>query len=92
MKKIYVVICVALLIFFVIGCEERPELVHEREERQRARNIKYGIFVIKTVEYIKDPRTNICFAYSWGGQYNGGQALSTVPCEAIPPELLTVAK
>lgn len=37
---------------------------------------------ILDVWYIKDPRTNICFAYNRG--------LATVPCEAIPSDMLAV--
>lgn len=57
-------------------------------ERQRAVNS-----VVWSIAYIKDPRTNLCFAYRWGGESShGGPSLATVPCEAIPPQLLTVAR
>lgn len=43
--------------------------------------------------YIKDPRANICFAFTWGGSAaDGGPVLATVPCESIPAEMLYVAK
>lgn len=32
--------------------------------------------------YFKDPRTNLCFAYS------SGEGLATVPCASIPRQLL----
>jgi hypothetical protein len=46
--------------------------------------------LIASIRYLKDSRTNACFAYYWGGEANGGPALSEVPCESIPAELLTV--
>jgi hypothetical protein len=45
---------------------------------------------IASIRYLKDSRTNDCFAYYWGGLANGGPALAAVPCESIPPDLLTV--
>lgn len=48
--------------------------------------------VVGSIQYIKDPRTGLCFAYFWGGNgLYGGPALATVPCEAIPTQLLTIA-
>lgn len=44
--------------------------------------------IVNNIWYVKDPRTNLCFAYCY---YLDGMALATVPCEAIPPHLLTVA-
>lgn len=41
------------------------------------------------LHYMKDSRTGLCFAYCW---VNKELAFATVPCEAIPPELLTVIK
>src|SRR5260370_41991665 len=46
--------------------------------------------LIGSIRYLKDSRTNNCFAYYWGGLANGGPALAAVPCESIPAELLTV--
>ncbi len=48
--------------------------------------------VIGSIQYMKDCRTNLCFAYRWGAHSNGGPSLATVPCEAIPPRLLTVSR
>lgn len=51
------------------------------------RSFKNGI--INSIRYVKDPRTNICFACVPAGR---GSSLTTVPCDSIPPELLTVAE
>lgn len=62
-------------------------LENERQESQRKANRTVSRF-----QYIKDPRTYLCFAYFIReGGYSGGPALATVPCEAIPPELLIIA-
>ncbi len=42
------------------------------------------------IRYIKDSRTGICFAVC--GEYLSELSIATVPCEKIPPELLTTAK
>ena len=36
-----------------------------------------------TLRYVRDPRTNICFAYLWGGDFHGGPAMTMVPCETV---------
>ena len=45
--------------------------------------------IIASIRYLKDTRTNACFAYYWGGEANGGPALAAVGCDSIPAELLT---
>jgi hypothetical protein len=81
-----------VLALFVAGCEN-SEVVRTREEDQRVQRLQSDANkVVGMIQYIKDLRTGLCFAYFWGGVDNGGPALATVPCEAIPPKLLTVAK
>lgn len=63
------------------GCEKEEKVVPQ----YKADDIVGGL------RYIKDPRTGLCFAYYWGGAYNGSPALATVPCELIPPHLLVTA-
>lgn len=90
MKQILAVICVVVLAFFATGCE-KSEVLHAQEENQRAQRLQADANkVVVEIQYIKDPRTGLCFAYMSG--LSGGMALATVPCEAIPPQLLTVAK
>lgn len=46
-------------------------------------------YVVENIRYVKDIRTNLCFAYYWDGRDNGGRlVLTLVPCEAVPPQLL----
>ena len=42
----------------------------------------------KSIRYIYDERTGICFAYLWGGDYRGGPALAVVPYEAVKDHLV----
>lgn len=92
MKQILVMMFVAVLAFLTTGCEKQGA-AKAREEAQRMQRLQENANeVVVNIQYIKDPRTGLCFAYYWGGAANGGPALATVPCEAIPPHLLTVAK
>ncbi|PIT89279.1 MAG: hypothetical protein COU27_01185 [Candidatus Levybacteria bacterium CG10_big_fil_rev_8_21_14_0_10_36_7] len=63
---------------------EESSAKHEKHLQPTANKI------IGTVIYIKDPRTNVCFAYREELGYK--ESLATVPCESIPPELLVVAE
>jgi hypothetical protein len=53
-----------------------------------------GERVLNSIGYVRDPRTNLCFAFRWGVPYYDGPslALATVPCEAIPPALLQIPR
>lgn len=91
MKKILAVVSVVILALFAVGCEKAEE-ARARQENWRARHLQADANeVIGSIKYFKDTRTGLCFAYYWGGGGNGGPALATVPCEAVPPQLLTVA-
>lgn len=50
--------------------------------------------VLDSVNYLKDGRTNSCFAYYWSNDLNSGGpslTLATVPCESIPANILVTA-
>ena len=92
MKKMLAVMCIGILALLTTGCE-KSEAVRAQEENQRVQRLQAKANeVVDSIQYIKDTRTGLCFAYYWGGAGNGGPALATVPCEAILHELLTVAK
>jgi uncharacterized membrane protein len=67
------------IIFSVASCVPHPSTSKAEE-------------VVSDLRYVKDERTGICFAYTWVGNYRGGPALTAVPCEQIPPNLLVVAE
>lgn len=79
-KQIYVTFVVLLSLSANIGCKvtdaDRAELKHQNAQH-----------AVDEIEYIKDARTNLCFAYC---PQNGNFA--TVPCEAIPRRLLTSSR
>ena len=92
---------IPLIVFLVMCCfvpipffmSDKPEVILARAEAQRLKRLQVeATRVVGRIQYIKDGRTGLCFAYYWGGGYNGGPALTTVPCETIPLELLTVAE
>ena len=35
------------------------------------------------IVYLKDTRTNLCYAYYWDGSSYSGPAISCVPCEKV---------
>ena len=89
MQQIFVVMCVAALASFATGCE-KPEVVRARQETQRAEHFNSEVNkIIDDIQYIKDPRTGLCFAYYWGGSGNGGPALATVPCDQVAGMLIS---
>ena len=60
-------------------------------EHNRAQEIADD--VVSQIEYIKDPRTGLCFAHYWGDSSHGGIAfLVLVPEDKIPPKLLKTAR
>ncbi len=81
--KLITVLSATLIAAAAIGCD----LSEDANAGQSIANR-----VVTGLQYIKDPRTGVCFAYYWGGAANGVPALATVPCDNIPPGLLNVAR
>jgi hypothetical protein len=92
MKIFLYFVCIGILAFVFAGCEDsKDRFVREETKKEHARHIVANDIIGK-IQYIKDPRTGLCFAYFWKGAVDGGPALATVPCEAIPPDLLITAE
>jgi len=53
-------------------------------------NQKIANDVVSEMIFIKEPRTNLCFVYLWHGNGYGGPALTEIPCEAVPTDMLYV--
>lgn len=94
--------CFVAVVLFFVGCTQEFDAVRIQEyERNRLASSAsteaaghrqiLANEVVLDIRYIKDSRTSLCFAYRWGGDLHGGPSLATVPCEAIPAHLLTVA-
>ncbi len=91
MKTLLVAMCVVFVAIFVIGCSGDPKSEAEVKQAQAEWNQQTADNVVDLLVYIKDPRPNppICFAYKPMGP---SSVISTVLCEAIPPDMLFTAK
>lgn len=70
--------------------KEIAQKAHQKAQKEAGQHLQYTAnSTINKIQYIKDPRTNICFALYWNA---GSPALATVSCDSIPPELLSVAE
>lgn len=85
-RTLGVLIALIVIPLTLNGCsvdDESLELVNKQVLANR---------VINDIKYIKDPRTNLCYAYYWGGGTYGGPTMTLVPEASIPPELLTIGE
>ena len=93
--KISIVLFGTIILFLLIpilsiGCETKTKKQQIYEEQQQ--KINFATKIVDSIYYIKDPKTGLCFAYLWGGMSNGGPALTLVPEDKIPANLLIVAE
>jgi len=93
-RMITLTVVVVIILTLFTGCTEKVrEARRVREEAKQQLLIQSNANkVIDTIKYIKDPRTNLCFTYYWGDEPNASLSITTVPCDSISPELLTVAE
>jgi hypothetical protein len=84
MKLTYLIIFVGM--FLIMGCDPIIQDAKCDNQRQESANE-----IVKGITYIRDPRTGFCFAYYWGGMGNGGPALTLVPTNTIPTNLIVTA-
>ncbi|HAQ01711.1 TPA: hypothetical protein DCZ46_02930 [Candidatus Campbellbacteria bacterium] len=86
MKKISMMICVTL-VAMVLGFGTSSATTEEDTIIKEVTN------TVARIQYTKDPRTGLCFAIyqTWVG-FAKIASLSTVPCEAIPSNLLITVK
>lgn len=90
MKKRYyalVYVFVGAAFYAMAGCSEKSDAQAAAEAafyRKRAAQE-----MAATVEYARDPRTGLCFAYKWDGMANGGPAFANVPCTDAVQKLLS---
>ncbi len=74
-----------LVVFIaIISCGEKSSPA-EREALARQSMEQTQEKVAENIQYVRDPRTGLCFAYYWEskGSWNAGVALATVPCNAV---------
>lgn len=65
---------VLLLALLLMGCEN--------VEQEGKANIR------ERIVYVRDDRTQLCFAAGWGGTGHGGPILTNVPCTDAVIKLL----
>lgn len=58
------------------------EIKASNDQAARYRHEEYD-GISKSIAYLKDNRTGLCFAYYWGGMASGGPAIATVPCDKV---------
>ncbi len=67
----------------IIGCGEKSSPA-EREALARQSIEQTQERVAKNIQYIRDPRSGLCFAYLQKDVHGGwAPALATVPCNAV---------
>lgn len=88
MKKALYALLIGVAAF---GCKRSPDEMKAVLSEQKQNTQASVNEVVNSIIYIKDPRTSLCFAYYWGGAANGGPALTVVPSESIPTNLLWIA-
>lgn len=84
-----------VIITFVSGCTYSPEEQARYREQQERELSQRAISNIQSITYLKDSRTGLCYAYLWerlgrGDHSTGGPALTWVPCDSIPVDMLLV--
>ena len=97
MKKLFTVFGLLILSLLMLSCipDPRQPTMEEKqasEERKERDNQWVADEVISNMLFIKDPRTNSCHTYVSMGGFHGGPAMTTIPCETIPADLLITAK
>ena len=93
MRNVFITIFFVSTMFFIGGCKQLKQIREEegqRYKKQLARGEKKERkHILQKIKYIKDQRTDYCFAYyerSWSGA--GTFGLAHVPCDKIPAKLL----
>ena len=86
MKKFVTMFLVVAIAMLLAGCEDTPEQKARERERIKQFYQMNANEVVSKIQYIKDPRTGLCFAY----YYERGAVLAIVPESSIPKELLWI--
>ena len=73
--------------------KKQEEILHVQQAQQQAQQHKARLVeAVSDIKYVKDPRTNdICYAITGNINFKNS-FIAAVPCEKVPPKLLTVVK
>lgn len=86
---IALILCVLGALYLRATAPTAEETARDAQKQEELRLQSVANMVIGDIQYIKDTRTNICYALYCNV---GALTLATVPCDSIPPELLFVLK
>ncbi|MCR4274609.1 MAG: hypothetical protein NUW02_00980 [Candidatus Campbellbacteria bacterium] len=81
------VVAIVGILCFTFGRETSEQHLARETAQVQAKNQNVANDLLGSLRYMKDPRTGICFAFT-PTFYPNEFAFTTIPCEAIPPELL----
>ncbi len=84
----------------IVGCMVVAHAQQEDEQQKKLQVVRVTKYaaegIIQSLQYIKDTRTEICYAYApllySRGESKGGPILVTIPCEKVPEEMLILAE
>lgn len=86
--------CVLFVAIFVTGCGSSGPTPEEKTLEKAKDNQETASKLVSHLIYVKDQRTNNCFAHysrwSYGGYYIS--TIATIPCESVPTHLLITPK
>jgi hypothetical protein len=93
MKRIFSILLIATIALLITGCPKQ-ELTQEVKRNQVDQDYcqRVANYTINSITYIKDPRTNLCYAYTSSGGMYGGPGLACVSCDSIPTGMLWTAE
>jgi hypothetical protein len=89
MKKLFSYFGILIFSLTILSCSPTGLSINQKKQQdewEQAEKTHNANQIISSIVYMKDPRTNLCFAYIWNGP-----ALANVPCVEIPINLLTTA-
>ena len=69
-------VALTFVLFLANGCKKREYISVNTDDAN---------LLAKSLTYIRDPRTGLCFAYIFEtrGDHQGGPALANVPCDRV---------
>lgn len=79
----------AITIIMASACStEQTQFEKHAEFFQSQSRVRVDQWTTAGISYIKDSRTNLCFARGWAGHGHGGPIFTNVPCDSIPLSIL----
>ncbi len=95
-----VMIVVMIIVMTVIPAVQFYSSIKEQTERQATKKVQTETprsetdQLVDDIQYVKDPRTGLCYAYRWNKEDSHHSyesetfSMTLVPCDKVPKELL----